>query len=933
VALSSVLTIGGVGHNAASRIANRLRLDLFRRDIKGGYDELAFTLKGSAPDLAYPLGTAVSLALDFGLGGGSSTYFQGEITDVSWGVLGNQWAQAYTCQGLKYQSDRVPVTGPDLTGSYTLNRTPDDAYYVSADAGLNLGAMFKRLLEIQDTCDALDAIGIQYASTSPPTLHATTLADLALLTIVPPQPITFAGESIFSQFDQHTARWMPKFVVEVTPTGIVRWKDTTDAAVFVPRTITLPGPGGAGDPGAMWPRVRASTARCATRLKLRGGPQVGVALLSEADGTLAPAWSSPDQSAWRLYDYTQPKDSKDSGTISSLTANTATVSSSDNTLTWASNSWPAKLGVVYLTNSVATGLALTEHRQLTANTALTAGGTSILTWDASQPLDSTGYNTYRIVANAGGKADVGRLFNVREPSTGNIGLATYIGAHLVVRSPIPLPWANNSRSVEIYYATAIVRGGSVPVETPLGVEALPGTGQFRLVEPDVLPNGDPSYLSSTGWPPDVAHGLPIDVQVLALYARGLQESVVPADVMGAPQYEGTAYTAMGLEVTKTIDVPAYVNQWDTVAMTALAQQHLDSLKDVVYELTAEMWAEPTFDIFTFNYALNYAIAGTTSPWSAINAPVRAVSLRWPQGEGAKHVITWEASTQRRPFAGDDLYLHPSFTGNGILSNLSSGMDLSGLAGLTQDRLMTGETALDHGSQALDQAMAFGNSAGKMSQDFDPTGGFAIPGGWDKQGKSREERSGAKYVDRLEREADRNEAKYDRQKQEEARHDARRDKAGEFTNAMGEAGGGSISGENSGEMAARLASQRPDDLAPPPATPTPSRQMTRDEAMRQDAGRRAAARDKESDPARRAEADAAQIERREKEMASYPAGYKPPHMDPDELESNRNRRPGTDTGPHTRDEAMLQDKWRREQTRLAEERKRNEGDSAEAGGGE
>jgi hypothetical protein len=514
---------------------------------------------------------------------------------------------------------------------------------------------------------------------TPPTLHAATVADFALLTVVPPQPVHLGGESIFNILDQILGRWMPKYVLEVPPSGIIRCKDTTDPATFVPRTLTLPSTTGLGDPGVCWPKIRSSTSRCFTRVVIRGGPIAAVQLLSTADGTLAKAWSGADETAWRLYDFEQPKDAKDSGSITSHTSTSALIVSGDNTKTSAVNAWSDRQGIIYLTNPVANGIAVTEFRRVTSSTAQAAGGSFTVSWDASQPLDSTGYTKWRMVGSGGGKVDVGRLFNVREPNGGALALATYVGAHLIVRSPIPLPWANNSKSVAVQYATALVVSGTVTTETPLGVEAMPGTGQFRLVQPDCTATGSRADLEANGYPTTTAKGKPTDLQILAIYSRGANQVVVPPDVAGVPQYQGTAYTVEGLQQTKPIDVPAYVDQWDATGMAALGQQHLDAIKDTVYEGSGDLIVEPTWDVLEFNYALNYAIAGTTSPWSAMNAPVRSVTIAWPGGSGSRHKVSFGFTTQRRPFSGDDLYLHPSFTGASIIGQLQ-GLGLEGFAG-------------------------------------------------------------------------------------------------------------------------------------------------------------------------------------------------------------------------------------------------------------
>jgi hypothetical protein len=480
------------------------------------------------------------------------------------------------------------------------------------------------------------------------------------------------GESLFSTLDQHVARWMPAYTIEVEPDGTVRAKNTTDPTVFVPRTLTLPGPGSTGDPGVQWPKVRSSTARCASRVVIRGGPNTAAAWLSLVDGTLAQAWSAPDQAAWTISDFATPQNWKDAGTIVSISGNTATVQSSSATANWAANYWSATESYIYLLDSLATGISTFDFRAITANTALAAGGTATITWDASQPLDNPDYTNYRVVGTAGSVNNVGRLFTPRDPKSGAVGLDTWIGSHLVVRSPLPLTVANNGSSIQIYYTAAFVvgaQGGLSDLTVPLGVQVMPTTGQFMLIQPDVTVFGNAQTLAS-GYPTTTSAGLPADVQVLCLYSLGALEGIYPPDDgSGNPTYAGTFFTAMGQSVTKYIDVPAFVNQWDQSAMDQLAQQHLLAIQDVVYDGTGEFYGEPAWDTLTFNYSLNYAIAGTTSPFSAMNAPVRAVTVEWPQGAGYMHKVTFEFSNQRRPFSGDDMYLHPAFSGSSILSGL------------------------------------------------------------------------------------------------------------------------------------------------------------------------------------------------------------------------------------------------------------------------
>jgi hypothetical protein len=277
------------------------------------------------------------------------------------------------------------------------------------------------------------------------------------------------------------------------------------------------------------------------------------------------------------------------------------------------------------------------------------------------------------------------------------GLSTYVGAHLVAYSERAIQWANNTKSIPLHAPAGIVVGGTVPVETPIAVEPLPATGQFRFASPTVRPNGKVSTLN-TASPTTTADGLPTDVQVLALYSRGALSATVPADISGVAQYEGTAYTVDGIAVTKYMDVSSWIWKFDAASMLLLAQQHLDAIKDAEVTGSFTMLGEPTWDVLSFDYCVNFAISGSTSPWSGIDAPVRGVSIAWPQTHKAS--VSFQFSTARRPFSGDDLYTHPAFSGQSVLG----GVGQNG-----------GEMVAMVGGQ-VDYAGAIGMGAGSFGQD-------------------------------------------------------------------------------------------------------------------------------------------------------------------------------------------------------------------------
>jgi hypothetical protein len=673
------LILNGTTYLAADRAAASLHVDELQRALDG-YDTLKFSVRGGPPAPIVGRGQPVSLTWDYVTPGTFVTYFVGEVTDIAHapGPLG--WTMGYTCQGLRYQADRVPITAPDGTAVYTLNPTPEDSYYVPSNAGLALGEMFKLVLCVVPTATALDAIGVGgYTTLSPPTLPTQTLADLDLLTVVPPSPVPFTGVNIFGSLSQLLARYMPKYALELTPTGIVRFKDTTDATVFVPYSIQLPCATNVGATGAVWPSIRTSSQRCFTRMVLRGGPNVAATMLKTSDGTLVPAWTNAQQTAWRLSDFTQPKDGYDVGTIISVASTSVVLQSANSATTWVTNFWDTREGVLYLTDMVGSftaGIDFTENRAVTSCDAMTAGGTATVSWDASNPITATAFTNYTLMATAGSLANVGRLYSVGD-AAGNVGLDTWVGSHLVTYNPLPVPFANNTQALQIFHPSATVWSqlpyAGLPYSFNWVVAAVPATGQFLFTDPTQCMAGNAATLAASGYPTTVQGGLPVDVQVLALYSKGPLEVIVPPDSDGSPTYEGTAYSVDGIEQTCYMDVPAWRFLGDTSNMTLLAQQHLDVIKNTVFEGNGEMYGLPPWDFLTFGTALNYLTGYTPEPFAAMAAPIRGVTVRWNNGAPSVWSVGFSFSNQRKPFTGDDLYSHPGFRTGGIL-------DLFGNAG-------------------------------------------------------------------------------------------------------------------------------------------------------------------------------------------------------------------------------------------------------------
>lgn len=706
---TTTVTIDGTAYGPSDRADEGLSLDELRITFEGP-DELAFSVRGCGPDPAISTGMPVSLDVD------GSVKFVGDL-DVQGRSVGEEgWFYSCRASGLRRRADRVTITGPDGTGEATYNRSPADPLYVPSDAGLTVGEIVERLLCVPENAARLDALGIgAYDSLSPPTLPADTLADLAALDIVPPRPVSFNGIGILNHVEQELLHWHPKYGMWLRPDGTIRF---IDLFAMTRHVLTVPTEYDAGD-DVEPPVLTRSVDGCYTAFKFIG-VNVQPALLSVADGTLIRNWDTTAQNAWKYADFAQPGDAAAVGTVSSVTSTSAVLDPTDASLAFAANVLASRQAVVTLINTAGTGISIQEARPVTSNTALSAGGTFTVTWSSDIPLDSTSFNTFRLVLNAGGLSNVWRSYLVREPSSGDTGLNTYVGSHLMARFPRPYPWANNGKIETITTPVGKIMwstSGDAPYfEWPGTVEIDRGIGGIRFTEPVVKATapGGIAYLKTTGSPTNFATGLPADVQVVVPYNRGGMEARKPAT-----GYEGTAYTEDGIERVLEVHLDDWEWLGDKPDVLKLAQEHLDTVKDVVTTGSIAMRDTPTaWDCFTLGYALDIVVPGASSSELIRydNLPVRSVAISWAKPGFLRHV-TFSFSNLRRPFEGDDLYIHPSFGGASAMDMGGYGFDeWNSSVGFMSSASMIGYR--DAGTVANDM---IGPGVGPV--DFDPTRGL------------------------------------------------------------------------------------------------------------------------------------------------------------------------------------------------------------------
>lgn len=693
---TTILTVNGTAYGASARFANRIRsIESLTKRLDEGDDDCAFSLVGIGPIPLFACGMPVVLSID------ATDVFVGDADVATQNFTDQGWMAAFTATGLKTRAARVSVAGSDGSGSAVYNRAPNDPDYVSSDAGLSVGDIVKRVLEIGDTATALDALGV--GAYSGGLLPSATTTDLAALTIVPPREVAFSGENVWGQIEALIKKWHPKYAPRIEADGTIR---VTDLFSMSAQSLTVPGTDVADPVSA--PTFTRSTQGCFTRVVLKGR-DIQKAELSLLDESMVRGWSGGDESAWTFGDFVKPKDARDEGAITALTSTTATCDPTDASAAAASNYWTPsnRAGWIQLYWDGGDGIDIFETRAITASTALSAGGTYDITWDASQPISHTNYTKYRIVGRSGGLIDVGRLYLVKEKHTGVTGLNTFVGSHLTKRFPRPVPWANNGKSFDIDQAAGLIQwsltGASPYIEWPVEVEVVPSLGAVRFKEPVFRASASPPLTDTSTFPTTYMAGKPVDVRVAVAYNRGGLAATKPSS-----SWEGTAYTSRGLEREKVIHFDNWTYLGDQANMEALAQEHLDVIKDEVIEGSIAYYGYPGFDPLTMGYSLNITIEGVSGPLDGIDLPVRSVTVRWPQDAPTTHEVLFQFSNRRRPFEGDDLYVHPSF-------NFSAG----GSGGSPFDNATTGQSGpgTDVVAQTYGAAETQANNLGTFTPDM------------------------------------------------------------------------------------------------------------------------------------------------------------------------------------------------------------------------
>jgi hypothetical protein len=715
---SGVAYSGFAGAGGTATWASRGLFGLRFTGDDEAYSGIEFNVIGCGPGMPLAPGVQVQLVVSYSDGTSPSIKFTGDLQrpqkrDSEQGPI---WG--YSATDLKKRADYVTLLSSSGLAVASYNLSPTDPLYLFALAGKTVGQIVTDVLQSPSNAAVLNGLGVgQYSvSLGVYTLPSATVTDLAALSIVPPISVQLSGEGILNILEAFIQKWMAQYTLYVQPDGTIRV-----ISIFGRTAHSFTQPSGSGGDPVDNLYYDINVTGCYAAVQIIGQDIAGTTL-SFADGTLKRSTTAPQLAAWTSASFNTAQNSNDQGTASSVTSSNCTVHSDQATTFWAANFLNNNGGVIVLYNLATTGVAITEVRQITSCTALSPGGTATVGWDSTLPLDTTSYTRYRIYTTNTQPNLVDRSFFVCEPSTGHTGLNTYIGSHLYPIFPFGYAWGGLGKgatqistitqpSAKVLWSPT----GAYPwFEAPIGVKLDPSTGTVILDQPAVfLSAGFAGQVGSlaNGYPSSFFMGLWYDVQVAVPYNRGQVNTRYPAT-----GFAGTANSAFGITRVKTIALPNYIWKGDTIALNALAQQHLLVVQDAVVTGTLRVHFDSyftsypsPFDPLTIGYAIQVVTPGAASPIDGLTLPVRSFCMEWPNDGADIHLLTFTFSNQHRQFEGDELYIHPAFSSQGW-GVQSDQLFSSGIGSMASGIPMTS----DEGSSSLGSGIDMGGMGSGMA---------------------------------------------------------------------------------------------------------------------------------------------------------------------------------------------------------------------------
>ena len=474
--------------------------------------------------------------------GTNKCVFRGRITRVG-SSFANGFTHLYTCVGLEQDVDLIPIA-PE----YVFNAEKTTPEYNASLSGRTVGQIVKRILD--DRTTELQALGFDLTNL------ATDIE--AKLTFTPVNTnVRISGERLFTTLKAFTEQWQPRYslFIEYTSSGA---KFSLADRVDPQNSVTL----AIGDDHVDTPSLSISIDGCATRVIVRGAERIEPRELSLVANTLVRDWTTSEQTAWKLTDFTKTSEAQSVGSITATSGDTVTVDPSDNSRTWTANHWAGEReGQVYLQSTTIPGIDNWAYREIVSNTALTAGGTSVLT--LGEPVGA-GYTTYKIFGKLLVREHVWRRYKAVD--------AAFEGKlRTKFNKPVTYAFANGSAAI----------GG---IEWPMAFLLHPD-GNFRYTEPCFVDQGKSRVWFSK---PIVTHAAlgnttaqlnagtvntqPYDVVFVVPVSMGFLEAIYPPNSGANPVYSGLAKDWYSIDRTKILLVPDWSDPSKAAKMLQLAEE-------------------------------------------------------------------------------------------------------------------------------------------------------------------------------------------------------------------------------------------------------------------------------------------------------------------------------------------------------------------------
>lgn len=634
--MASILKYDGVD---VDRRSMRTVLDRLTLAVGDGYDTLEFSQVAQRIAGDFTARKSCELIVD------GVTRFKGVTVSTHYGSIGTGPIRiGYRAFGLEWLANRIRVTGADGTGRILYNLPRTDPDYIPINSALSVGEILERLFDLHST--QLAAIGVVGYDAG----------DLADLVVVPPEPVYLSG-GLWGAARALLCQWCNKYVPWIDPAdGVIRIRSQLGG--LTPIDLQL------DTDSFMIDSLSRDHSECATKWVSRGAGDVQAAYLDFHDEGLAKGYDDADP--WTLADYLQPRDGADLGGVTAQSSTTLTVSSDEGARFWASNFWSGLNAEVVAYNSTATDITFSESRRIVSNTALTAGGSSVLTVD--EPFSNTGYDRYSIRGAYSASALKYRKILVNNP---------FVAQRLVKRFSHSVPWSpidgattqTTSPQASLCYSPTCAKPWW---EFPASFDVVPfdGTADGYLVfhEPIVKP-----FSSRTSLEAGTPDGVPCDVKVLVPYSRGALEAVAPAS-----GFEGTAYTVDGVEQVHYGEVPSWRDYRDRAQLEQLAREQLDCVKNTVVEGSLTYFGKLSAAL-TKGLALSINHPDYDTGLESMGALVRSVVLDFaPDGGSATEWTTrLSFSNRMKPFGGDRLYVHPAYSSAGAIRGASLDLRAAG----------------------------------------------------------------------------------------------------------------------------------------------------------------------------------------------------------------------------------------------------------------